>query len=223
MLDLLTAHAPAFMDLLPEDAANRLKDAATLTSYGDGQLIHNRGDDKPGLSIVHTGAAQAGVLGEDGSFVLTSILGPGQIFGEFTLFAGLPRTHDMTASGPTEIYQLTASRFTALYDSDPAISRALLSSSLARTHLLLEMMDAIRRLPLPARTAKVLVNMMQTTRDQDRFECRQSDLAFTLGVSRMSLNKALKELAEAGLIETGYGVIKLVDRPRLLDWLRRYA
>ncbi|MEP3423003.1 MAG: Crp/Fnr family transcriptional regulator [Erythrobacter sp.] len=221
MLDLVSTRSPNFMDSLPPHLADDIRKAASLIAYDTGQLIHSRGDEKPGISIVKTGGVHAGIYGANGSFVMTSTLGPGQTFGEFTLFAGLPRTHDMTAASRTEIYQLSAPRFIALYEREAEISRALLSTALVRTHILLEMMDAMRRLPVRERTAKVLVTMMQTAGSENVFECRQSDLAFTLGLSRMSLSKALKQLSDLGLIETGYGRISLPDPRKMRDWVGR--
>ena len=99
MLDLSNIPAQSFMDLLSDDSAQKLIRAASLMHYHDGQMVHSRGDTKPGLSIVKTGAVQAGVYDIDGTYIISSTLGPGHSFGEFTMFADLPRTHDMTASG----------------------------------------------------------------------------------------------------------------------------
>ena len=154
---------------------------------------------------------------------MTSILGPGQTFGEFTLFANLPRTHDVTAVGETEIYQISGPRFNRLYSQEPDISKALLSRSLIRTHLLLEMMNAMRRLPVRERSAKVLLIMLQSTGNDKSFKCRQSDLAFALGISRMSMNRALSQLSELNLIETGYGEIRIANSERLEKWVKKQA
>ena len=220
MLDLLAKNTPNFMDRLSIPTRQKISDAGTLVRYDNGQLIHSRGDVKPGISIVAAGMVQVGVYGEDGTFVMTSHLNVGQTFGEFTLFADLPRTHDVTAAGDTQINQISAHAFQRLYDAEPEISRALLTTSLIRTHSLLEMMDAMRRLPMRERTAKVLFTLMQTAGGDDSFECRQSDLAFALGVSRTSLSTALRQLVDIGLIETGYGQIRLPDVARMRRWVR---
>ncbi len=219
MLDLLAKNTPSFMDRLSPPLRQQISDAGTLVRYQDGQLIHSRGDMKPGISIVASGMVQVGIYGEDGTFVMTSHLNSGQTFGEFTLFAGLPRTHDVTAAGDTQINQIPAQAFFRLYDTEPEISRALLTTALIRTHRLLEMMDAMRRLPMRERTAKVLFTLMQTAGGDDAFECRQSDLAFALGVSRTTLNGALRQLVDIGLIETGYGQIRLPDVDRMSRWV----
>lgn len=220
MLDLMRTKPSSLMGMLSPELSEKLKQAAHIKCYSDGQVIHSRGDESPGLSIIKTGATHAGVYGEDGSFLMTSILGPGQVFGQLTLFAGLPRTHDMSASGPTEIYEIPARKFMKIYDSNPDLSKALLSSALLRMYLLMELLDAIRRLPILERTAKVLTVIMKTSGSEDCFKCRQSDLAFTLGVSRVTLGKALKQLEALNLIDLGYGEIRIKNADKMADWIR---
>ena len=187
--------------------------------YSDGQLIHTRGALKPGLSIVHKGAAHVGVNGIDGTFVMVAALGPGECFGESTLFTELPRTHDVSSIGESEIHQLSQPLFDLLYQREPAISRALLKTTLMRTHILLEMLDAIRRLPILERTAKVLLSMSYTLGGSNTLYSRQDELAYTLGITRVSLGKALKQLRQLGLIEVGYAKIVIPDQSRLGDWV----
>lgn len=219
MLNLLKITTPAFLELLPPEVADQLIAASVLMKYSNGQLIHTRGSLKPGLSIVHKGGAHVGVNGIDGTFVMVAALGPGECFGEFTLFTQLPRTHDISSIGESQIYQLSQHKFDALYQREPSISKALLKTTLMRTHVLLEMLDAIRRLPILERTAKVLLSMSYSLGGSNVLRGRQDELAFTLGVTRISLGKALKELSHLGLIETGYAKITIPDRVQLSDWV----
>ncbi|MFT6407377.1 MAG: CRP-like cAMP-binding protein [Arenicella sp.] len=219
MLNLLKISTPAFLEQLPAIVAEQIVNASILVKYSDGQLIQTRGTLKPGLSIVHKGAAHVGVNGIDGTFVMVATLGPGECFGEFTLFTELPRTHDISAIGESEVYQLSQSRFDALYRGQPSISRALLKTTLIRTHILMEMLDAIRRLPILERTAKVLLSMSYTLGGSNVLQCRQADLAYTLGVTRVSLGKAMKQLSHLGLIEIGYGQVVIPSRSSLSDWV----
>lgn len=209
----------SFMELLTPALQNKIEAAATLMRYTDGSLIHSRGDDRPGLSIVKSGAVTAGIYGPNGTFVIASVLGAGRTFGQLTLFAGLPRTHDMTAAGPTEILELRPNAFFQLFETEPDIPRALLTSTLKRSYLLMELLDAQRRLPLTQRTAKVLLLMMKTSGADRHFKARQSDLAFALGISRVSLGKALGKLKDLGLIEIGYGQISLINPEDMENWV----
>jgi CRP-like cAMP-binding protein len=214
---------PTFMNLLSEATRDSVMKTATLMHYQNNQLIHTRGQTKPGLSIVSTGSVHVGVSDTEGVFVMAGILGPGESFGEFTLFADLPRTHDAIAFGPTTVFQIPQSRFIPLYQKEPEIASALLKSSLLRTHQLLEQLDAIRRLPLLERTAKALLSMSDSSGNKSGVACLQSDLAFALGVTRVSAGKVLKQLAGYGLIELGYRQIHFPDKSKLESWVEEHC
>lgn len=216
---ILQAGSSALLDLLEDDLADEIKSMALLNRYSAGQLIHSRGDNSPGLSIVKTGTVNIGVYGVDGTFVMASVLGPGEAFGEFTLFTDLPRTHDVSAMGDCEVYQINGSRFLRLCDKEPRLVNALLKSTLIRTHMLLEILDAMRRLPVLERTAKTILSMSYTSGAKSQLSCRQNDLALSIGVSRVTLGKVLKKLEAENLLKLGYGRIELPDRNKLEVWL----
>lgn len=216
MLEKLSGIARPFLKSISPESVAAIKAAAIPMKYAEGALIHNRGDDKPGLSIVRRGTVRVGIIRADGTFVITSLLGAGQTFGEFTLYAGLPRTHDIIAMGETEIWQLPRRRFLELAETRPELTEALLRTGLVRTHILLEMIEAMRSLPVLERVAKTLVILITTAGEETTFRCRQSDLAATLGMSRQTLSAALRKLEGLGLVTTGYGEISLADRERLI-------
>jgi len=223
LLSLIDIDATPFLGLLPPRVAEELLSLSVLVKYSNGQLIHTRGESKPGLSIVHSGAAHVGVNGIDGTFVTAAALGQGECFGEFTLFTDLPRTHDTSSIGESQIYQISKSKFDALYEREASISRALLKTTLTRTHILLETLDALRRLPILERTAKTLLTMSYTLGCDDSLIIKQSDLAYSLGVTRVSLAKALKQLVSIELIELGYGRINFLDRDALARWVQQHC
>lgn len=207
------------LDALPDDLRSALQSAAIPMKYVDGQRIHERGDVKPGLSIVRDGAVRFGNVGRDGSYMVTAVLGSGQTFGEFTLFADLPRTHDAEAIGDTLVDQVTRRRFEKVMDEHPDLRRLLLASLASRLHQALEFIDDIRRLPLNLRVAKTLAVMTQASDGPARLLVKQADLAETMGVSRVSMGKVLEELETIGLLERGYGAITIQDQQALHEWI----
>lgn len=223
MFDFAQFQATPFMDLLSPVQANHLLENAHRRTLSNGQFVHSRGDDRPGISVIEEGAAQAGIYGVDGSFILTSYIGPGHTFGEFTVFTNLPRTHDISAVGRTTILEVPAPRFLSMCAEDPAYMQVLLQTTLMRSHLVLEMLHAVRSLPLLLRVAKYLLILAPGGPATPVLRFRQSDLASTLGLSRASLNRALGMLEEAALIDRGYGQITIRDRDRLAQWLNTRA
>ncbi|MEZ5894465.1 MAG: Crp/Fnr family transcriptional regulator [Parvularculaceae bacterium] len=219
MADLLDFGGRPLASLLPERLAARLSAAATVVDYEDGETIQSRGDPKPGLSIIRSGAVRFAIPGSDGSYIATSVLGPGHCFGEATLFAHLPRVQDAIAAGPTIVEQIPKTRFDRIFDEEPALARIMLEATTQRLYSVLDFLDDLRRLPLPMRAAKLIAGMARSAKHEGEVECNQSDLAFTLGVSRVSIGKALSELQDAGLITLGYGRIGVPDKKRLHAWI----
>ncbi len=220
-MDLFRYRPKPFMSFLTNDQAARLKAAGQRRKLTDGQYIHSRGDSDPGISIIESGAARAGIYGTDGEFILTSFLGAGHSFGEFTVFTELPLSHDISAVGPTTVIRIPSRTFLELGEAEPAFLLALMRATLMRSHILLEMLHAIRILPLVPRVAKFLLILTPPPPAKPKVRFKQSDLAATIGLSRASLNRALTDLEQLGLIERRYGAIEVRSIDALVVWLRQ--
>lgn len=219
MPDLLDFGGAPLMEFASERLRRKIRTAATAVRYQDGAILHAHGEDKPGLSIVRSGAVRFGLMDADGTYIATSLLGTGHCFGEATLFAGRARTHDAIAVGDTVIEQIDKARFDRLLDREPDLARALLKATTRRLYSALDFMDDLRRLPLPVRTAKLVALMANSAKQDGSIACNQADLAFTLGVSRVSVGKALGDLQNAGILKLGYGKIDIPSRARLHEWI----
>ncbi len=208
---VLRAKTRTLYDLLPQPVLDRVLATGTSRGFKDGQIIQQRGDDRQGISVLTSGQIVAGNAGADGSFLVSALLRPGETFGEFTVMADLPHTHTLWSQGETTITFIKGSLARRLMDEEPAFAHALLTIALLRNHELLEFLDAQRRLTLPIRIAQLLLTSVDSKARADRVECRQEDLAVTLGVSRVATGKALKRLEQDGMVELGYGRIDLPD------------
>lgn len=218
----ISRHRPKpFLDFLSESQTARLKANGHRRTLSDGQFIHSRGDNEPGISIIEKGAARAGIYAPDGGFILTSFIGPGHSFGEFTVFTDLPLSHDISAVGPTTLINIPAQRFLELCEAEPAYLSALLKATLLRSHVLIEMLHALRLLPLVPRVAKYLLILAPPRSTKAKLRFRQTDFAATLGLSRASMNRALSELEGFGLISRSYGSVEITSVRDLSAWLEQ--
>lgn len=215
-MKVLRPKSKTLTDLLSPVVMEKLLAVGTRRKFADGQIVQERGDPDKGLAIVTKGQVIAGNVGRDGSFLPSALLRPGETFGENTLFADLPRTHTLWANGPTEISFIRQRPFMKLFDETPSIAAALLTLTLLRNHEMIEFMDGHRRLPLRARLARLLLGALEEDdKDQScerRIECRQEDLAYMLGVSRVAIGKVLKVLERDGILKLGYGYLT-ISRP----------
>lgn len=218
MHPIIDFNVPALSDLLSDAELSDLLRSARPIHYSDGQLIHMRGDARPGLSVIREGSVALGTIGVDGSERIISILGPNQSFGEFTLFADLPRTHDATAIGETIVEQISRPVFEAFIAQHPRVLTSMLTATTQRLHGAVEFIEDLRRLPSDVHIAKWLASVTRSENRQKRIAIKQSQIGRTLGLSRVSVNKALKSLEARKLIATGYGYIEIIDLNALENW-----
>ena len=153
IVKVLRPKTKTLSDLMPADVMERLLSSGSAKRYSDGQIIQDRGDRRAGLTIVTAGEVVAGNVGQDGSFLTSALLRPGETFGEQTLFAPLPRTHSLWAQGDAEITFVSARAFFSLFDEEPTIARALLTLMVQRNYEMIDFIDAQRRFSLRARVA----------------------------------------------------------------------
>lgn len=214
-MKILRIQNTTLADLLPGAVWDELCAIGAQSAYSDSQLIEERGDAKDGISLVVSGEIAVGIVRRDGSFLVSGLLREGECYGQFTAFLGLPQTHSLWAVGQTEVVFVSASRLASFLNAQPILYEALLKLALWRNVEVLDFLDAQRRLSLPLRIARLLLAAPAKGPDQRVIDCRQEDLADTLGVSRVAVGKALKKLEAERLIGIGYGKIILVDRSRL--------
>jgi CRP/FNR family transcriptional regulator, cyclic AMP receptor protein len=202
----LASCAPALRQLL-------LSEGRRL-ALGAGQTLFERGGRPEGLCCVLDGALRVGSLQADGTASLLAYLEPGQWFGEISLLDGLPRTHDAVADGATVVWLLPHALLQDWLDRHPQCWRDLARLACAKLRLTFEVLEDIARLPLPQRLAKRLLLVAQAYGagvPRRRIRLPQEQLALMLGVSRQTVSKALRELAEGGLLALHYGEIELLD------------
>ncbi|QLC22046.1 Crp/Fnr family transcriptional regulator [Parasphingopyxis sp. CP4] len=208
-----------FLGRMPEEMQAALASAGTLMRYRDGATIQQRGDRKPGISVIAEGAVRMSATDAEGERSTYLVHGPGDAFGEMTLFLDIPRTLDAVAVGDTAIHEVSRAGFTQLLDTQPAIRDHLLVSLARQLSLALERLDDQRRLPANARLAKALVDLAEPDGDHHIVRASQSALAEAIATSRVTTGKVLTELAEAGLVETAYRAVRIADLSALQDWV----
>lgn len=219
MADLMELGGWPLAALLPPASLARMRAAGSVERYSAGVLVHSRGSARVGLSMIREGRIRFGFVDGEGDKIEMSVLGPGHCFGEATIFAGLSRAYDAWAVGDTVVDYLSKPALLRLMDADPKITEALLNSMTRRLYTTLAFTDDLRRLPIHVHAAKLLLQMSQTADRPGVVNCSQADLADTLGVSRVSIGKALAKLQAAGLIKLGYGKIALPDVAAIEGWL----
>jgi len=181
-----------------------------------GERLFARGSGSEGLCCVTEGALQVGALTADGELRLLATLGPGQWFGEIALIDGGPRTHDAEADGPTALLLVPAGALRDWLAAHPAHWRDLARLVCTKLRASFQALEDSGRGTLEQRLARRLLLLARGYGTQQRQPGRllrlpQERLAQMLGLSRQSVNPALRAMAARGWLALHYGTVELLD------------
>ena len=120
--------APLF-SALDDEAATALRASMAETKLRRGDVLFHEGDSGDQLYIVLDGKVKLGRTSTDGRENLLAILGPGQMFGELSLFDPGPRSATVTAVTDTTFASLSHEDLLRWLDGRPEVARGLLAQS----------------------------------------------------------------------------------------------
>jgi hypothetical protein len=106
-------------DLELEDLAGSLG----RRTFAKGTIIFSRGSSGRTMYIVESGKVRIFTLSESGKEVTLQIYGPGEVFGEFSLLDGLPRSAGAMALEETVTFTLHRDHFFQHLEASPSMAR----------------------------------------------------------------------------------------------------
>jgi CRP/FNR family cyclic AMP-dependent transcriptional regulator len=204
---------------LPAALRMRMVEQAEPVRLRPGEMLFRQGDAPSGLYGLVSGTLKMSSLREDGREAILAVLEPGIWFGEISLIDDLPRTHDATAVGPVDVLVLARAAFDALMEQ-AVFARAVAQLMAGRIRLLYGIVEDATLRSTRARIARRLLLMARgdvtlSPLKRPRVPVSQEGLAMMLGISRQTLSKELRLLADQGAIVLGYGYIEVVSEAGL--------
>jgi CRP-like cAMP-binding protein len=186
-----------------------------------GSILFKEGDDGEHLYIIIDGKLKLGTSSGDGRENLLSILGPGEMFGELSLFDPGPRTSTATAVTDAKLLSLSHEKVIPWLKQNPEVSLQLLTRLSQRLRRTNEAVGDLVFSDVPGRVAKALIDL------GDRFgkttpegllvnhDLTQEELAQLVGASRETVNKALADFAGRGWLKLDGRSVLIADVDRL--------
>jgi CRP-like cAMP-binding protein len=185
--------------ILPEDARQRVREAAALRSLRRGELLFREGDASSALYVVRRGRIAMQTRSPDGRESVIAIMEGGDLFGELPLFDGQGRSADARALEASDVLEIDYEVVRAELTAAPALLWgvvAILTERLRSVNAALA--DAVF-LDVTGRTAK---RLLEVAGDDDEFQLHitQETLAGLAGASRERVNKAIASFIKLGWI-----------------------
>ena len=212
--------APLFTGLDPTSARGIVASLVTL-NVARGDLVFHEGEPGDCLYVVRDGKIKLGRRSADGRENLLAVLGPGEMFGELSLFDPGPRTATATAVADAQLLQMGHDQLARWLTSTPSIAEHLLRALARRMRRTNEALADLIFTDVPGRVAKALLDLStrfgEPTEDGVRVahDLTQEELAQLVGATRESVNKALAEFAARGWTRRDGRVVVLLDIERL--------
>lgn len=212
--------APLFT-ALDEEAAVSLRSSMDTVKIAKGAILFKEGDDGEHLYVIIDGKLKLGTSSGDGRENLLSILGPGEMFGELSLFDPGPRTSTATAVTDARLLSLSHEKVIPWLKQNPEVSLQLLARLSQRLRRTNEAVGDLVFSDVPGRVAKALIDL------GDRFgkttaegllvnhDLTQEELAQLVGASRETVNKALADFAGRGWLKLDGRSVLITDVERL--------
>lgn len=217
LLEKLSANG--WFGALPQAERALMVGQSELVRLRPGEMLFRQGDAPSDFYALVSGTLKMSTLREDGREAILAVLEAGIWFGEISLIDDQPRTHDATAVGKVEVLALPRTAFDALMER-PVFARAIAALLAGRIRLLYGIVEdatlrstrarIARRLLLLARGDATMSALMRP-----RVPVSQEGLAMMLGITRQTLSKELRVLANDGVIALGYGYIEVVSEEKL--------
>jgi small-conductance mechanosensitive channel/CRP-like cAMP-binding protein len=134
--------------LVPEEEVRRLAEAVCRRKYTRGEVLFRQGEKGESCFIVAEGALKGEVIYEEKGKRFTSEfqVGAGGIFGEMSLFTGLPRTATGVIEAEAELLELTAENFAGLLSRNPQLAEVMAELVSSRNQKNAEFLGKIKEL-----------------------------------------------------------------------------
>jgi len=213
--------APLFT-ALDDAAAASLRASMSGVKLSRGQTLFKEGDAGDRLFVVVDGKLKLGTTSNDGRENLLSILGPGDMFGELSLFDPGPRTATATAVVDSKLLALANDQVIGWVKEHPQVSLQLLGRLAQRLRKANDVLSDLVFADVPGRVAKAIIELGERfgTREDDglhvNHELTQEELAQLVGASRETVNKALADFATRGWIRLEPRAVIVLDIERLV-------
>ncbi len=200
---------------LPVELRQELEAGAPQRTYSQGRTIQQRGERADGFWLIVEGSVAVGQYLADGEFRAMAVLGPGDSWGELAMFAGRPRVVDAVARSVCSLRHIRQQAFEQALQDHPAAMRLLLGALSTQLQEILDVTAGIRSGSAKARVAGMLATLAGSLDLPASIEVSQQELGELLGLSRMTVNSALRDYEEVGAIRRHYGRIDVIDRDGL--------
>ena len=211
--------AVSYFSELDRSSLQSIAKAAVRHDYDAGQVAFVEGDACAGLYFVQDGWLKIVRLSSDGREQILRVVGPGEVCNEVGVFACRPNPATGIALDETSVWIIESETILRLLDQIPGLACTVTRGLAERVLHLLDLVEDLSLRTIEARLARILLERA-TAGTLHRYRwATQTEMAARLGTVPDVLSRALRKLADEGLVRVSRHQIQILDR----EGLRRKA
>lgn len=177
-----------------------------------GYLIYLQNTTATCFYYLKRGRVKSFIQSEQGEERVLRIYEQGALFGEASFFDELPRVSSAVALAPCEIVPIDRELVAAEIARDPALAMMMVKYLARTVRVLSAQVDEMAFRPAHQRIARFLLSLSPSG---GPVACTQDEIASSVSVSRVTVNRVLNEFARKGWVKTAYGSLTLLNTDAL--------
>jgi CRP/FNR family transcriptional regulator, cyclic AMP receptor protein len=165
-------------------------------------IILHEGDKTDALYVIASGKVKVVLSTGGGKEVILAILGKSEFFGEMALLDQQPRSADVVAMEPTQLYAISKGDFVNCLAHNPQMAFKIIQGLIQRLRSADRKIQSLALMDVYGRVARTLLELAKPEDGKLIVgeKLSQQDLADMIGASREMVSRILKDLALSGHI-----------------------
>ncbi|MBI5665311.1 MAG: Crp/Fnr family transcriptional regulator [Nitrospirae bacterium] len=204
---------------LPEQSLKMLQGIFTEKEFIKGENIFSEGSESSGFYIIMRGRVKVYKLSPEGKEQILHIVGPKELLGAVSAFAGTPYPAHADAMEKTIALFFPRKDFMALVRKDPSVVMNMMANLAMRLQHFTRMIEDLSLKEVPGRLAAYFLYLCERKGCSDivEMDISKGQLASLLGTIPETLSRILRRLSEQGVLEVSGRRIRLINKKALQD------
>ncbi len=206
-----------------QEIVDFIRQTQTPRCFSSGEILFSQGDEAKEFYYLLSGLSLTYTLLEDGRERNILISWPDRIFGASTFFEKVPRRASAIAIKPCQVLAINQALYQACCQKFPDFQEILIYEISKDLGTLFDELADTSMMNAELRVARFLCRRFANGQhsgsdNQPELPYTQDFIASVLGMSRMSVSKAVSSLVARQWIETNYGMIRVLDPQSLRNY-----
>lgn len=201
-----------------KDFCRTLLENALVRQFQPDETLYHYGDPADGLYSIVSGAVKLTIPADDGQEFIAHRDGAGFWIGDLAMLSDQTRLISVVATHPTRTLFVPSVWVTKVVAQNPAYYRDFYALERENMRTALRIIANLGVSRADQRLALRLLHLEETLAGDDRWiDLSQDELAGMAVVSVPTIQRALRKLSQDGLVELGYGRLRIINRAALLE------